>query len=754
MKTRKSNIRWWLAGGAAALVGSGLFMTSLGTQAQEGPPPVDPIAAIRETAEYLARQLFTVSGGNEPGNRNAEQTFQALMNFPVANRPLTAADRELGLQTPGHNWRTPDGYGGWGAWSEVVMDKSTGAECMDGSNYKMYTKLNPATTNLMILMEPGGACFDHGTCTGAKPQVNPNGTPKISTYTSSTSWSYDPITGNDRYDVVTRATREIKLEAPLARNPNGIPSNYLDILKSGKTAVINSPLLQKSFILDLQANSAVRQLGMQNTVASLFESRRMKTEDWNIVFFPYCTADMHAGNAINTYLPESDDMVSTPVVVRHKGLKNVQAGLSILRDRLPQPAQVLFAGQSAGGAAVDLLRPFVSHVMAPTDKFYAFADGVPLGREVGKLAKPHTYTAPFATENDHRANPSTNLFNAVRVKHWKQAEQLVAGQYRPANPLTNVPDASPLALVKKIVDPRLAAIGVAPIDVTNLSDYGRKVSQAFPNDRMLYIMSQSDQLIPSYIYAFNPGRDAAAIRDGDINATFAKGHKSWLAEYHRDLWGTELNALKTRVSYGNHNVGYFMPSGRLSVMSHVLTGLNYEGSVNYDNGTTITQAIDNLLDRNHPPVMRQMENNNRAGLFKPLQPGQEKTALIHKLYMHFTNPALVASSDGLASSIFGQGTMTMVNRLASLPVVATRPVPMTPHDNGSFGLFDMAMGTGGGVDSQMPVSSASGNGLSSGPAVAVSAGLDSKVESLEPNPFGKVGRPRGGGVTVRAVKSP
>jgi hypothetical protein len=59
---------------------------------------------------------------------------------------------------------------------EWVKVQPEGAVCSDGSPYKFFVNYSGKSDNLLVMFEPGGACFDFDTCTRSKlGAVNPNG---------------------------------------------------------------------------------------------------------------------------------------------------------------------------------------------------------------------------------------------------------------------------------------------------------------------------------------------------------------------------------------------------------------------------------------------------------------------------------------------------------------------------------------------------------------------------------------------------
>ena len=71
--------------------------------------------------------------------------------------------------------------------------------------------------------------------------------------------------------------------------------------------------------------------------------------DWNHVYIPYCTGDLHIGNATQTYSLENGESLE----IQHKGAVNAQAALDWTFETFSEPEAVFVTGCSAGayGAA-------------------------------------------------------------------------------------------------------------------------------------------------------------------------------------------------------------------------------------------------------------------------------------------------------------------------------------------------------------------------------------------------------------------
>ena len=62
--------------------------------------------------------------------------------------------------------------------AQWVKVQPEGAFCSDGSPYKFFVNYSGTSDNLLVMFEPGGACFDYDSCTRSNlGAVNPNGLP-------------------------------------------------------------------------------------------------------------------------------------------------------------------------------------------------------------------------------------------------------------------------------------------------------------------------------------------------------------------------------------------------------------------------------------------------------------------------------------------------------------------------------------------------------------------------------------------------
>jgi hypothetical protein len=100
-------------------------------------------------------------------------------------------------------------------------------------------------------------------------------------------------------------------------------------------------------------------------------------KDWNIVFIPYCTGDLHIGNTENIYTDEDGNMTT----VKHSGRINVMKALEWMRSNLTDFDKILISGESAGGFGNIF---WSSHIVElfPGSRYYQLSDCSFLNSEV------------------------------------------------------------------------------------------------------------------------------------------------------------------------------------------------------------------------------------------------------------------------------------------------------------------------------------------------------------------------------------
>ncbi|NOR19196.1 MAG: hypothetical protein GQ538_03810, partial [Xanthomonadales bacterium] len=80
-----------------------------------------------------------------------------------------------------------------------------------------------------------------------------------------------------------------------------------------------------------------------------FENPDNPVKDHSVVYAPYCTADVHIGDAVTSYeAPEVEQHAAHPFEIQHKGFVNADAVLDWTYANFPNPATIFVAGSSAG----------------------------------------------------------------------------------------------------------------------------------------------------------------------------------------------------------------------------------------------------------------------------------------------------------------------------------------------------------------------------------------------------------------------
>ena len=120
-------------------------------------------------------------------------------------------------------------------WQRVELP---GTICSNGSQYRFWYSDSSSSTNLLILFEGGGACWDYASCSGQAGILG-------------------------------------------AAHPNGIPVDYIHEFQP--TYV--SPIVN----------------GADPGIPPFRSKTNLATNGWDVVYMPYCTGDVHVGNRVVTY---------------------------------------------------------------------------------------------------------------------------------------------------------------------------------------------------------------------------------------------------------------------------------------------------------------------------------------------------------------------------------------------------------------------------------------------------------------------
>ena len=96
------------------------------------------------------------------------------------------------------------------------------------------------------------------------------------------------------------------------------------------------------------------------------------TTEWNMVYLPYCTGDVHTGNRVATY---HDDTGANPdVTFHHAGHTNVAQAVSWIDSNFTHVPKMLVTGCSAGGAGALVGYHFLRRGIHAVERGYLLDD--------------------------------------------------------------------------------------------------------------------------------------------------------------------------------------------------------------------------------------------------------------------------------------------------------------------------------------------------------------------------------------------
>lgn len=268
-----------------------------------------------------------------------------------------------------------------------------------------------------------------------------------------------------------------------AANPNGIPDDYMTQF----TARYVSPLV----------NGADPGLPLRSRTD-------LVTKNWNVVFLPYCTGDVHVGNNVVTYSDSTGQ--EPPLQWHHSGYANTLAAAQYVRQQIPSISKLLVSGFSAGGTATISAYYNVRRILAP-QKGYLLNDSGPV------------YPAPNASALSRR------LHDTIRAS-WD-------------------------------LDSVFAELP-GTFDFNDFGSINRMVSQEFPGDQLAYTAYSRDYNYSRFSYErFYPGINKETIlaywkqdQDRLVNQMNGLNNFSYFLPWHRVINESHCTSIITFI--GSH----------------------------------------------------------------------------------------------------------------------------------------------------------------------------------------------------------
>jgi hypothetical protein len=325
------------------------------------------------------------------------------------------------------------------AWEQIQL---AGTQCGNGSQYRFYLYNNPNSTNLLVLFEGGGACWDYATCSGQAGILG-------------------------------------------AAHPNGIPNNYIQEFQPKYV----SPLVN----------------GADPGIPPFRSKKNIATNGWDVVYMPYCTGDVHVGNAVRTYTDPTG--VNPPITWRHVGYNNTVAAMNYVKSRLPTIGKALITGFSAGGVVSSAGYYKVRRILNPTVKGYLLNDSGPI------------FPAPNSSYKS------------------RQLHDLIKVQWSLATLYGELP---------------------ATFDQNDFGTITRVVATSFPNDQLAYTGYSSDYNFSRFSYErFFPGITQAGVlanwradQTNLVNEMKKYANFSYHIPWHRPINASHCSSIITFI--GSH----------------------------------------------------------------------------------------------------------------------------------------------------------------------------------------------------------
>mgnify|MGYP002623674824 CR=1 FL=1 len=161
-----------------------------------------------------------------------------------------------------------------------------------------------------------------------------------------------------------------------------------------------------------------------STFNGLFRTDRADNplRDWNIVYIPYCSGDIHAGSGSRMYANAGNPLLPPQFTLQHRGFDNFMAVLAWMKTNMKDPSQILVTGASAGGYGATINFPWIVRSYA-TKRVSLLADasqGITTPAfDVGNPGRNswNPQLAPWVFGPDPSLVPGPQVMRAVAAAH-------------------------------------------------------------------------------------------------------------------------------------------------------------------------------------------------------------------------------------------------------------------------------------------------------------------------------------------------
>ncbi|WP_298776665.1 pectin acetylesterase-family hydrolase [uncultured Shewanella sp.] len=296
-----------------------------------------------------------------------------------------------------------------------------------------------------------------------------------------------------------------------ARNPDGIPDNYIFNLN---TALV-SPFIFPPHYED-----------------------HPEVQNWNLVYVPYCTGDIYAGDRVEVY--DDPEGINAPLEWHHNGFANMRAINAWLRDNMQQPARMMVTGCSAGGTGSLVNYHLLRRDMSPTSTAYLFNDSGPI--------------FPALQGSEAASLPLHRKINQA----WG---------------LDNIID--------------YISQDLPHFSVSDLGTINSALAQAWPDDRLAHVHFQKDLNYSAYSYE----------RFYDYIESETDVITKW--SYIHELWQQDTDALTMQLDQYD-NFAYYLPQFRDLNESHCASIIEFNAADIQEEGQVLSSFIADFMDPTKP----------------------------------------------------------------------------------------------------------------------------------------------------------
>ncbi len=321
-----------------------------------------------------------------------------------------------------------------------------------------------------------------------------------------------------------------------ATNPDGIPSNYMSLPNAAAGGLV-TPFSSR---------------------VDPFQG--VQTQSWNLVYMPYCTGDVHTGNAVVVF---SDADPQHPRTQHFAGQANVRAASDWIRQHMGKPTRLMLTGFSAGGVAATSQYAIVRDALQPKGMTTLLADSGPL------------FNAPLnGTSAQYPSLPLQQKIRATWGLDGPQGMIATLAQKLPA------------------------------LDVNNMGSLEPALAQKYTKDRFGYMVYQADEIFSGFsyydFYPYIQQESDPQVQKQMMNALWRQDIAQWTP------------TLDTQP-----NISYWIPFYRDFNGSHCMTIIDFSGTGIEDQGYgDLLPFINSNLNRG--PVMRRTEVDQVSDLSRPV----------------------------------------------------------------------------------------------------------------------------------------